>query len=73
MELGDYLHFNKLGKSDFASFINMPYGTFYRILNGKEISLRNAWIIVKATNGEVTYDDLLPSDMKKKILKKSSC
>lgn len=59
MKLRDYLHFNSIGKMEFAKLAKIPYTTFYRVLQGYDISLSLAKRIVDATEGQVSYEDLI--------------
>jgi len=68
MKIDDYLYFNKIGKKEFAKSIGISYATFYRILKGHETTLSTAKLIVDATKGQVSYEDLIKLEKKLKNL-----
>jgi hypothetical protein len=58
--LAQYLADKNESVRDFAQRAGCDKSAVSRAKNGKEITLTNAQRIVKATRGEVTFDDLLP-------------
>lgn len=64
MKLKDYLDTYGIKNNVFADRIGIGYVTFYAILKGKDMRLSLAAKIVKATKGEVSFEDLIPGDDK---------
>lgn len=61
MKLSQYFEDNMINKKAFQKKIGMSSTILYRILNGKPITLATANKIVEATDGQVTYEDLVAS------------
>ncbi len=59
MQLKEYLKKNNLTVSQFAVNCGMSYHVIYQCFRGQTPHLANCCKIVKATNGEVQYEDLL--------------
>lgn len=58
MKLDDYLYKHRLTQEKFAKMVGISHRTFIRIRDGYDLKLTTAIKIVKATNGEVSYEDL---------------
>lgn len=60
MNLRDYLHFNRITVTEFAKTVDYSRGHLASIVNGKlKPSKKLARQIEKATNGQVTIEELL--------------
>lgn len=64
MKLKDYLHFADISAVQFAKNTGISLPCLYAIMRGKNFLIYNAAKIVHETEGAVTYDDLLPEDLK---------
>ena len=58
MRLRAYLDVHQEMPLDFATRAKITKNTIYRALEGRWLSMRSAARIVRATRGEVTYEDL---------------
>ncbi len=68
MKLEDYLHSKKIKNKEFIKQVGISHQTFYRIINGHDINLSTAKLIVDATKGQVSYEDLIKLEKKLKNL-----
>ena len=59
MKLYDYLLENEILPIEFARKVGMQVNSIYRIIGGLSPTLNNAHRIVKATDGQVDYEDML--------------
>ena len=66
MKLKEYLDKNMIVYKRFSDALGIPYSTLHHILRtNSEPSLRNAIAIHKFTKGEVSFEDLLSTRVKK--------
>lgn len=67
MKLGFYLSKTKrtCPRKEFIKKLNVTQSTFWKIENGSDMKLTTAYSIMKATDGEVTIDDLFEGIGKK--------
>jgi len=61
MRLDEYLKDNGIKKGHFQRSAGLDPTIIWRVAQGKGITLVNAKKIVDASNGKVTYEDLLPT------------
>lgn len=71
MRLKEYIRKNEISIREFSRRSGVGYAPLYRICNGYDMFLDTAVKIVKATNGEVTYEDLLPTIKRQELQEKS--
>ena len=70
MKLFDYLFEKEIHPLDFAKTVGLQATTIHRIVAGMSPHLVNARKIVEATDGLVSYDDLIPEVKRKKTRRK---
>ena len=72
MDIISYLQKENIKKGDFAKSVPMSRNHFYRLINlRKNPSLEMAVAISKATNGEVTVEEILEPFIHKSLVEKS--
>lgn len=71
MKLKKYLAENKISINKFSIKTKIARQTIMRVLDGSEIYLSVACRIEKATKGEVSLQDLMPTKLKSKIVSPS--
>ena len=68
MKLKKYLKDNDISINAFSKKTSLARPTIVRAMEGKEIYLSCACRIEKATKGEVTLKDLMPTKLKSKVV-----
>lgn len=64
MKLKEYLDSKGIKYDTFSDHLGICRGTLYKIFRGADIKLSVALNIVLLTKGDVTFEDLKPSDFK---------
>ena len=68
MKLSRWLEKKRLSEREASRRLGIPQSSISRITHlGKPPTLRNAAKIVRATNGDVTYEDLLGTEHRREL------